>query len=58
MQAENYEVLFVDVGSTDATAKRVMSIQHPAFRLISLNKNYGQSSALAAGIEYARGNIS
>jgi len=55
MQAENYEVLFVDDGSTDATAKRVMSIQHPAFRLISLNKNYGQSSALAAGIEYARG---
>ena len=34
---------------------KIKSIKDPRITLIELKKNYGQSSALAAGIDYAKG---
>jgi len=51
----DYEVIFVDDGSTDQTVGNILSIQDPHVVLIRLKKNYGQSSALSAGIDFASG---
>jgi glycosyltransferase involved in cell wall biosynthesis len=51
----DYEVIFVDDGSNDGTAGKILSIKDPHIVLLRFKKNYGQSSALAAGIDYASG---
>lgn len=51
----NYELIYVDDGSTDNTVNIVKSANDSRVKLIELKKNYGQSSALAAGIDYASG---
>ena len=51
----DYEVIFVDDGSTDKTKLKIKSLNDPKITLIELKKNYGQSSALAAGIDFAKG---
>lgn len=51
----NYEVIFVDDGSTDGTPLQVKALASPCVTLVMLNRNYGQSTALTAGIDYARG---
>lgn len=50
-----YEIVYVDDGSTDRTLAVLKSIEHPGLRIIELKKNYGQSLALMAGIDYAVG---
>lgn len=50
-----FELIYVDDGSTDATVKNVISEMRLGMQLIELQKNYGQSSALAAGIDHASG---
>jgi glycosyltransferase involved in cell wall biosynthesis len=51
----DFEVLMVDDGSGDRTVQEVKNNARPWLRLIQLRKNYGQSSALAAGIDHALG---
>src|SRR5690554_4566149 len=51
----NFEIIFVDDGSTDRTRQKISEMNHPKVVLIELKKNYGQSLALAAGIDYAKG---
>ena len=51
----DYEILYVDDGSTDNTVKEILKLKHPLLSLIQFKKNYGQSSALAAGIDKAEG---
>ncbi len=51
----DYEVVYVDDGSRDNTLKALYSIQHPRLKVVEFRKNYGQSLALMAGIEYAEG---
>ena len=52
----DHEIIFVDDGSSDNTVKTLIENSLPAVRLVILSKNYGQSSALSAGIDLACGN--
>jgi glycosyltransferase involved in cell wall biosynthesis len=55
----NYEILIVDDGSTDSTFSTTIALaeEDPQLRIIKFNKNFGQTAALSAGIEHARGEI-
>lgn len=50
-----YELILVDDGSSDNTRINAKAIKDENLVLIELKKNYGQSLALAAGIDYANG---
>ncbi|HVW69749.1 MAG TPA: glycosyltransferase family 2 protein [Steroidobacteraceae bacterium] len=52
-----FEMLFVDDGSTDRTLELATQLarQDPRVRVVRFRRNYGQTPAMAAGIEYARG---
>ena len=51
----DYEVIFVDDGSTDATKKKIKEVIDERITLVELRKNYGQSTAMMAGIDHAGG---
>ncbi len=51
----DYEAIFVDDGSTDGTKSEILKISDERFLLVELKRNYGQSSALQAGIDQAEG---
>jgi glycosyltransferase involved in cell wall biosynthesis len=55
----HYEIIFVDDGSRDRTFERARekAQQDPWLRVIRFRKNYGQTPAMAAGIDHARGRI-
>ena len=55
LTAIDYELIYVNDGSTDQTLTELQSIANQRLTVIDLQKNYGQSSALAAGIDAARG---
>lgn len=52
-----YEVLFVDDGSSDGTFDRLAAIQaaDPHVEVIGLSRNFGQTAAMMAGLERSRG---
>ena len=55
------EIVFVDDGSRDRTFEIAEGLPHDQdrvhLRLVKLRRNYGQTAAMAAGIEHARGRI-
>ena len=51
----SYEIVFVDDGSSDETARRVEN--RPDVRFLEFEKNAGQSAAMYAGIQAARGEV-
>jgi glycosyltransferase involved in cell wall biosynthesis len=55
----SYEVIFVDDGSTDRSLAKLRAIaaRDSRVRVISLRRNYGQTAAMSAGIDHARGQI-
>src|SRR5579884_2651105 len=55
----SYEIVFVDDGSRDGTYFTASAIgaTDPTVVLIKLARNYGQTAALAAGFDRARGRV-
>ncbi len=56
---KEYEVIFVDDGSTDRTLPLLQEIQSADRNavVLSLRRNFGQTAAFAAGFDYARGDV-
>ncbi len=54
-----FEIIFVDDGSSDATFDRCAALAagDSRVRVIKLRRNYGQTPAMVAGIDHARGAI-
>ncbi|MEM7574440.1 MAG: glycosyltransferase family 2 protein [Bacteroidota bacterium] len=55
LEGEDYEIIYVDDGSTDGTLEELYSLDDPRLVVVEFRKNYGQSLALMAGIDMARG---
>jgi len=55
LQGYMYQIIYVDDFSTDGTRRTIEKMNDGKVHLIVLKKNYGQSLALAAGIDYAEG---
>lgn len=56
---EPWELILVDDGSRDATATIAarISAADPRIRVVALARNYGQSTAMQAGFDHARGDV-
>lgn len=54
-----YEIILVDDGSRDRTFELLQEIheQDPDIKVVRLRRNFGQTSAMMAGFEFARGNV-
>lgn len=55
LEGIDYEVVFVDDGSTDRTKKEIIANANNRIKLVELRKNYGQSTAMTAGIDNSSG---
>ena len=55
LKGYNFEIIYVDDSSTDSSREVIKSINKKKVILVELSKNYGQSLALAAGFEVAKG---
>lgn len=55
----NYEIIFVDDGSSDNTFNilKEAAIKNQNIKVLRLRRNYGQSAALLAAIDYASGDV-
>ena len=56
---QEYELLFVDDGSTDRTLAILEEIQSKDNKtvVLSLRRNFGQTAAFAAGFDFSRGDV-
>src|SRR5919199_631252 len=53
------EIIYVDDGSRDGSLSilRELAAEDPRVRVVALRRNYGQTAAMAAGIDAARGRV-
>lgn len=51
----DYEIIWVDDGSTDNSKQEILKLADEHNRLVVLDRNFGQSAAMRAGIEHASG---
>lgn len=56
---EDYEIIFVDDGSTDGTYQRLKQLAEKDswLKVIRFKRNYGQTAAMSAGFEHAKGDV-
>jgi glycosyltransferase involved in cell wall biosynthesis len=56
---QTHEILFVDDGSLDDTLNQLKKIaqKDSKVKVLALSRNFGQTAALSAGIDYCRGKI-
>ncbi len=56
---KDYELLFIDDGSTDKTLDLLEPIElnDPKVRLLRFRRNFGKAAAWAAGFDYAKGDV-
>ena len=56
---QEYEVIIVNDGSSDQTETRLQAIAaaDPRFKVVNFRRNYGQTAAMMAGIDFASGDI-
>jgi glycosyltransferase involved in cell wall biosynthesis len=54
-----YEVIFIDDGSDDGSNEILQRLaqKHKGIKIIQFRKNFGQTAAIAAGVEHAQGEI-
>ena len=54
-----YEILFIDDGSTDGGVELLQEhrAQMPQIKVVSFRRNFGQTAAMVAGLDYAEGDI-
>ena len=54
----NYEILFINDGSTDSTLQKLKEIRNHSSRIkiVDLSRNFGHQAAFTAGLEMALGN--
>lgn len=57
MKEQEFEVIFVDDGSTDGTMAEIekLAIADTRVKYVSFSRNFGKESAMYAGFQYARG---
>ncbi|HUX55349.1 MAG TPA: glycosyltransferase family 2 protein [Bacteroidales bacterium] len=55
----DYEVIFVDDGSSDQSLKKILDWQrkNKSIKVLSLSKNFGHQAAYTAGLEHAKGDL-
>jgi len=55
----DYEVIAVNDGSTDLTETNLKAVadRDPRFKVVNFRRNFGQTAALMAGIDFASGSI-
>jgi len=55
----SFEIIFIDDGSTDGTARGVRAARErdPRVKLVRLRRNFGKAAALTAGFDQSRGRI-
>ncbi|HEX2969415.1 MAG TPA: glycosyltransferase family 2 protein [Bacteroidales bacterium] len=55
----DYEIIFVDDGSTDDSLGKILGWQEgdQRIKILSLSKNFGHQAAYTAGLEYTHGDI-
>ncbi len=58
-QNYSFEVIYVDDGSTDGTFSQLQSLamRDQQVQVIQLRRNFGQTAALAAGVDHSTGKI-
>jgi len=54
---KKYEIIFINDGSTDSSLSILKQVKDKHTKIIDFRKNFGQSAAMKAGFDYAKGDI-